>query len=198
MDYKFELLQREVCHDGFFRLERWRLRHSQFAGGWGAPVDREVILKGHAAAVLLYDPGADSLVLVEQFRVGALEDPGGAWLLELVAGYIEPGESPEDVVHREAMEESGCEILDLIPIGHYLVSPGRSVETMTLFCGRVRAPESGGIHGLAEEGEDIRVHVVAVDEALERMRSGSIHSATPIIALQWLELHRADLAARWE
>jgi ADP-ribose pyrophosphatase len=197
MKYEYEILDKNSCYQGFFHLERYRLRHTLFAGGWSEPVVRELLQKGHAAAVLPYDPGKDSVVLVEQFRIGALENPGGAWLLELVAGFIEDGETAEDVVRREAMEESGCMVLDLLPICKYLVSPGGSSETIHLFCGRVEAPDTGGIHGIEEEGEDIRTHVMSLDEALRLLQQGRIDSASPIIALQWLQQHRAEVRARW-
>ncbi len=197
MDYRYELIDSQDCYQGFFHLRRYRLRHSQFAGGWSPVLTRELLHRGHAAAVLLYDPDLDSVVLVEQFRIGAIEQPDGPWLTELVAGYVEEGESADDVVRRESLEEAGCTVSEVIPIHEYLVTPGGSIERMSLFCGRVKAPKDGAVHGVAEEGEDIRVCVVSVDEALNRLHAGKIPSATPIIALQWLELHREELAQRW-
>ncbi|MEJ2346872.1 MAG: NUDIX domain-containing protein [Gammaproteobacteria bacterium] len=201
MDYRYRILQRETCYEGFFRLVRLRLRHAQFAGGMGASLTRECIHKGEAAGVLLYEAETDCVALVEQFRVGALEQAGAdasqAWLLELVAGYREAGEGIEDVARRETLEEAGCTVLDLIPICRYLVSPGGSSETMSLFCARVRAPRSGSIHGVADEGEDIRLHVLPVEDAWQRLQDGGIGSAAPVIALQWLRLHHRELRARW-
>ena len=106
---RVEILYKTVCYDGFFRMERYRLRHRLFRGGWSRELTRELFARGHAAAVLPYDPLLDAVVLVEQFRIGALEAPGGPWLLEIVAGIIEPGETPEDVVRREAVEEADCQ-----------------------------------------------------------------------------------------
>lgn len=197
MDYKVEIVQKETCYQGFFRLERYRLRHSLFRGGWSPELARELLERGHAAAVLLYDPDRDSVVLIEQFRIGALDAPGGPWLLEIVAGIIGGDETAADVAHREAMEEAGCRVLDLIPICEYFVSPGGTSERITVYCGRVDAADAGGIHGLAQEGEDIRVHVVPFADALEMLRTGRIDSASPIIALQWLALHREEVRRRW-
>jgi len=136
--------------------------------------------------------------LLEQFRVGALDFPGGPWLLEIVAGIMdEPEETPEDVARRETIEEAGCELLDLIPICHYLVSPGGTSESITLFCGRVNAAQIGGIQGVVDEHEDIRLHVVSRSEALTLLDSGRINSAAPIIALQWLKLNHPQLLERW-
>lgn len=197
MDYKVEIVQKETCYQGFFRLERYRLRHSLFRGGWSPELARELLERGHAAAVLLYDPDRDSVVLIEQFRIGALDAPGGPWLLEIVAGIIGGDETAADVARREAMEEAGCRVLDLIPICEYFVSPGGTSERITVYCGRVDAADVGGIHGLAQEGEDIRVHVVLFADALEMLRTGRIDSASPIIALQWLALHREEVRQRW-
>nr|VFJ58330.1 MAG: ADP-ribose pyrophosphatase [Candidatus Kentron sp. FW] len=197
MKYHHEIIEKTTCYQGFFRLERYRLRHDLFAGGRTGILTRECLERGHAAAVLLFDPDLDSLVMIEQFRVGAMETPGGPWLLEFVAGIMEEGESPEAVVRREAMEEAGCEILDLMPALRFLLSPGGCSEEIHLFCGRVDARNAGGIHGLAQEGEDIRVRVVAVDEALRLLETGRITNASAIIALQWFALHRDSLLERW-
>ena len=199
MNYRFEILDQSSGYRGFFRLEKYRLRHELFAGGWSPEMTRECLERGHAVAVLLYDPERDQLVLLEQFRVGALEFPGGPWLLEIVAGIIDhPGETTEDVARRETVEEAGCQLLDLVPIHHYLVSPGGTSESITLFCGRVDAGTvAPGVRGVAAEHEDIQVHVVSRAEALELLHSGRINSAAPIIALQWLELNRSKLLERW-
>jgi len=189
--------QHEVCHDGFFRLERYRLRHTLFGGGWSPPLTRELLERGHAVAVLPYDPLRDEVVLIEQFRIGALHSPGGPWLIEIVAGIIEEGEKPADVAHREAREEAGLEIFELEPICHYLVSPGGTSESIHLYCGRVDASTAGGIHGVADEGEDIRAFSLPTDDALKMMRNGLIDVASPLIALQWLELNRRRLRVTW-
>lgn len=198
MNYQFTVLDKIIGYDGFFRMEKYRLRHELFQGGWSPDITRECLERGHAVAVLLYDPEQDQVVLLEQFRVGALEFPGGPWLLEIVAGIMDdPSETAEDVARRETVEEAGCELLDLLPICHYLVSPGGASESIRLFCGRINAAGIGGLRGLAEEHEDIRVHVVSRAEALDLLKAGRINSAAPIIALQWLELNRLGLLERW-
>ena len=198
MNYQFTVLDKIIGYDGFFRMEKYRLRHELFQGGWSPDITRECLERGHAVAVLLYDPEQDQVVLLEQFRIGALEFPGGPWLLEIVAGIMDdPSETAEDVARRETVEEAGCELLDLLPICHYLVSPGGASESIRLFCGRINAAGIGGLRGLAEEHEDIRVHVVSRAEALDLLKAGRINSAAPIIALQWLELNRPGLLERW-
>ena len=197
-DPRVEILDKTVCYNGFFRIERYRLRHRLFRGGWSREMTRELFERGHAAAVLPYDPVLDAVVLVEQFRIGALEAPGDPWLLEIVAGVIDkPDETPEDVARREAVEEANCYIQDIVHICNYFVSPGGTSERISLFCGKVDAAGAGGVHGLAEEVEDIRVVVVPFAEAIVQMRAGNIKSAAPIIALQWLQLNHEQLCARW-
>ncbi|WP_394807336.1 NUDIX domain-containing protein [Nitrosomonas sp.] len=192
-----EILEKTVCFEGFFRIERYRLRHRLFSGDWSHPLVRELFERGHAAAVLPYDPIRDEVVLIEQFRVGALNTPGGPWLMEIVAGIIEADETTEDVVKRESIEEANCIITDLIPLYNFLVSPGGATESVALFCGRVDTTHAGGVHGASEEGEDIKVHVVAVDTALALLQAGKINSVSAIIALQWLALNRDHVRTIW-
>jgi len=195
---RVEILDKTVCYDGFFRMERYRLRHRLFNGAWSRVLTRELFERGHAAAVLPYDPVRDAVVLVEQFRIGALEAPGDPWLLEIVAGIIDhDDETPQDVVRREAVEEANCQIQELVHICDYFVSPGGTSERISLFCGKVDAAGTGGLHGLAAEEEDIRVLVVPFPEAIALLHAGKINSAAPIIALQWLQLNHAQLRARW-
>jgi ADP-ribose pyrophosphatase len=197
-DPRVEILDKTVCYNGFFRLERYRLRHRLFSGAWSRVLTRELFERGHAAAVLPYDPALDVVVLVEQFRIGAIAAPGSPWLLEIVAGVIDhAGERPEDVVRREAVEEANCQIQELIHIYDYFVSPGGTSERISLFCGKVDAAGAGGLYGLAAEEEDIRVIVVSFAEAIEQLQAGKINSAAPIMALQWLQLNHDQLRARW-
>lgn len=197
MEYRFRIIDKTLVYQGFFKLSEYRLQHELFAGGWTPEFRRLCLDRGDAVAVLLWDPQRDVLVLAEQFRVGAMHRPFVPWLLEIVAGMIEPGESREEVAQREAMEEAGCEILALEFIVEYLCSPGGTSESTALYLGRVDAANVGGIHGLAEEHEDIRVHVIPRLEALQMIGS-RLNSAAPIIALQWLELNRERLLRQWE
>lgn len=192
-----EILERHVTHQGFFRMEKFRLRHRLFAGEMSGPISRELFERGHAAALLLYDPQRDEVVLLEQFRIGALTAPGGPWLMEIVAGVIDHDETPEQVVHREALEEAGCQVQALEFICEYLVSPGGTSERISLYCGRVDSSRVGGIHGLAEEAEDIRVSAVSFTQAWQWLEEGIINSASPIIAMQWLRMNRERLRQQW-
>jgi len=192
-----EILDKSEQYKGYFRINRYRLRHRLYAGGWSGELQRELFERGHAVGVLPYDPAADSVVLIEQFRIGALVAGMGPWLTEVVAGIIEEGEAPEEVARRETREEAGIEVMDLMPICRYLVSPGGSSESVVLFCGRVDSRGAGGIHGLAAEHEDIKVDVVPYAEAMRRLEEGDFTNAISIIALQWLALHRGRVRAAW-
>jgi ADP-ribose pyrophosphatase len=139
----------------------------------------------------------DQIVLVEQFRIGALGVLDDPWLLEPVAGIIDQGETPVEVARREAIEEAGLELLDLIPACTYFVSPGGTSETCEVLIGRINAPAAGGVHGLPDEGEDIRVHVLLLREALVGIDRGRMTAASTVVALQWLALHRDEVRARW-
>ena len=192
-----EVLQRETCFKGFYRLDRLHLRHRQFAGGMGPQLSRELFVRHDAVCVLPYDPRRDSVVLIEQFRVGAMDKSANPWLLELVAGLIDKDEQPEEVAHREAEEEADLQLTALWPITQYYPSPGGSDERVHLYLGRCDSEGVGGLHGLAEEGEDIRVHVWPLEDALRAVRDGRIDNAASIIALQWLALNRAEVRGLW-
>ena len=179
----------ETAFDGYFKIERYRFRHRLFSGGWSEILTRELFERGHAVAVLPYDPSRDELVLVEQIRVGAFAASCQPWQIEVVAGIIEPGEDLESVAYRETQEEAGLTIQTLHPMMKYLSSSGGSSETIHLYLGIVDLKDAGGIHGLTCEDEDILVHRVKRDEALQWLASGKIENAATIIALQWLALN---------
>jgi ADP-ribose pyrophosphatase len=194
-----EIVAREVVYDGFFRIDRYRLRHRLYAGGWSAVISREVITRRRAVGLLLYDPRRDEVVLVEQFRLAAQLAGFSGRHLEVVAGMVDrPHETDGDVARREAQEEAGL-IIDgeLVPIHHFMTSPGGTTEAVVLFCGRVDASRAGGLHGLAEEHEDIKVVPMPYAEAARLLHEGAIENATTMIALYWLAAHRDELRRRW-
>lgn len=197
MTKKFEIIDKEVVYSGFFRMEKYRLKHTLYAGGWSAEISREVFVRGSCVAVLLYDPHADKVILIEQFRAGAILQPDRAWLVEIVAGAIEEGETAEEVAYRESLEEAGCEIQELMVINEFYTTPGGAAERITLFCGKVDSTDIGGIHGLDHEDEDILVRAVDFDEAYLMLENNTIESAIPIIAIQWLALNKQKLKQKW-
>ena len=192
-----QLIDCSTAFDGYFRIDRYRLRHRLFDGGLSRELVREVFERGHVAGVLPVDPDRDRVVLIEQFRIGPYVVGWDPWLLEGVAGIIDEGESPQEVCRREAREEAGCAITALIPIARYLSSPGALSEVVNLYCGRTDSRGLGGVHGLEEEGEDIRVHVMPVEEALGMLKEGRIVNGKTIIALQWLALNYERVKKEW-
>ena len=207
MDHRVELIERKTGYDGFFLLKRYRLRHSLYVGGMSRELVRERVERLRAVAVLPYDPQLDRVVLIEQFRIGALEETvvgeepavvqgPGAWLLEGIGGMWEQG-APEEVARKETLEEADCELLDLLPIGDVLISPGTASERVMLYCGRVDASAAGGVHGLEHEGEDIKVVPMGFDQAMEALEEGRICAATAVISLQWLALNRERVRELW-
>lgn len=200
-----ELVTKDTGYDGYFRIDRYRLRHRTFAGGMTETMMREVFERGHAAAVVLFDPLLDLLVLIEQFRIGIyaaaaapeVPEPLSPWLLETVAGIIDHGESPEDVVRRESLEEAGCQVQELEEACLLFASPGASTETVRIFCGRVDASQAGGLHGLAHEHEDIRVAVMSPADAFRRLDEGHVLNATAMVALHWFRQNHERIRAAW-
>ncbi|WP_318403291.1 ADP-ribose diphosphatase [Photobacterium leiognathi] len=189
-----DILAKETVYQGFFKIVKYRFRHKLFAGDWSGEISREMFERGHAAALLPYDPITDEVVLIEQFRVGAMAGGCEPWQLEIVAGMIDhQDESAEDVVKREAVEEAGLTVAELEKVTRYLSSSGGCSEMLDIFVGTVDSTQAGGIHGLAEESEDIRVHVVSREQAYEWVESGKIENAASIIALQWLQLNYSRL-----
>jgi ADP-ribose pyrophosphatase len=197
-DKKFQIIEKKAVFDGFFKVNQVTFKHTLYRGGWSEPLEREVFERGNCVAVLLYDPKRDEVVIIEQVRAGALKlGAKQAWLLEIVAGAIEEGETAEDVAYRESIEESGCKVQELIKIMDFFTSPGGTSELLTLFCGKVDTTNVGGIRGLEHEHEDIAVKAVAFNEVCELLENGKLLSAIPIIAVQWLQLNRLSLREKW-
>lgn len=192
-----EVVERTVGYAGYTRLERLRLRHRLHAGGWSPVLQREMIERGHAVAVLPYDPRRDEVVLIRQFRVGAWGAGDDPWLVETVAGIVDAGETLENVARRETHEECGCDIEALIHLCTFYTSPGILTETTALYVGITDATRAGGIHGLEHEGEDIEAFVMPWHEASESLRAGRFRDAKVVITLQWLALNREDLRRRY-
>jgi len=136
--------------------------------------------------------------LIEQIRIAALDTSESPWLLEIVAGMIEEGETPEEVARREAQEEAGLIVGRTKPVLSYLASPGGTTERSSILVGEVDATTAQGIHGLADENEDIRVHVMSREQAYQWVNEGKIDNAASVIALQWLQLHYQDLRKEWK
>jgi len=171
---------------GFFQLLQNRYQFQRFDGGT-LTVTREVFERGCAVGVLPYDPVTDMVVLVEQFRPGAIYFGRSPWLIELIAGMVEEGETPQEVAKREALEEAGCELQNFKQIAHYLVSPGGSTEAVTAYVAVCDSTKVARYAGLTDEQEDIKVHVMHRVELMRRLDEGELSNGLTLIAAQWLQ-----------
>lgn len=186
-----EILREENLYQGHFQLKKIIFRHKLFNGGMSGEVVRELMIKGEAAAVIAYDPVRDNVVLVEQFRIGAYnpKNQNSPWLLELIAGMVEEGETAETVAVRESQEEAGLTVSNLTHALSVWDSPGGAYERLHIFLGLVDSQNIGGVHGLAEENEDILVHVVSREQAYQWVQTGKIDNVIAVLGLQWLQLN---------
>ena len=194
LDAKDVHIQEETTlHSGFLELRQYAITHKLFNGSTSPVLSRETLVRPPSVAVILFDPSRQEVVLVEQFRMGPYLDNDDPWLLEVVAGMSEPGETLDAVARREVTEETGYQVATLLPVADVYVSPGASNEKLKLFCGLVDASKAGGTFGVTDEGEDIKVHVLPLHEAYGMVTDGRINNAPAVIALQWLKLHHHEL-----
>ena len=192
-------LTKRILYKGFFSLFEYRFQYRKFDGSVSEMVSREILERGHAVVLLAYDDKRDEVVLIEQIRIAAIDTQASPWILELIAGMMDhEDESTEEVARREAMEEAGIVIGQCKPIISYLASPGGLTEQLHILVGQVDSSTAKGVHGLAEENEDIKVHVVSREQAYKWVEEGVINNAASIIALQWLQLNHLTLKNEWK
>lgn len=193
----FDLTKRYV-YRGFFSVAEYCFRYRKFDGSVSEVVRREILDRGDAVVLLAYDAKQDSVVLIEQIRIATIDSEASPWMLELIAGMIDhPDESIEEVARREAMEEAGISVGRCKSVLSYFASPGGCTEKLHILVGEADASTAKGIHGLAEESEDIKVHVVSRSQAYQWVETGLINNAASIIALQWLQLNFVKLQDEW-
>lgn len=184
-----------TLHAGFFAVDESRLRFRRFDGRMSEPIRREVFVSGDAVTVLPYDPVRDRVLLIEQMRMGPFGrgDPL-PWQLEVIAGRIDPGESPEDCARREAVEEAGLALGALETVAEYYSSPGAMTEYLYSYVALCDLPDSAaGVFGVAGEAEDIRGHLVAFDALMALVAGGEASNAPLILTALWLQRERGRL-----
>lgn len=183
----------ETKYQGFFKMNEYSLQHKLFSGKTSQLITREIFERGDAVVVMPYDVTLDKVLLIEQFRPGALRGEDSPWLLEFIAGMFDANETPIEVAIREAKEETNLTLSesDLEPIMQYLSSPGGMSERMHLYLAHFDSTQvkTGSTFGMAEENEDILLHLVSRTEALELLTQGKITNASTVIGLQWLALN---------
>jgi len=187
---KWETTTDVEIHQGFYRIHRLGFKHTLFKGGWSEEQDREQFDRGNVVAVLPVDYKNKKVALVEQFRVGARFNKPDPWLMEVIAGMMEKGEEPQEVAIRETYEEAGIKLDDVTLVRQYYASPSSTTEEVFVFTSDCDLSSAGGVFGLEEEGEDIKLHIVSIDQALEWLDQGVIKNAISVIALQWLALQQ--------
>lgn len=184
-------------YHGFFKLNEYHLKHKLFSHNMSEEFTREVFERGDAVVVMLYDPIKDSLLLLEQFRMGAVRTGDTPWMLEFVAGMFDEDESPLDVAVRETKEEANIDIAQssIKPIMKYLSSPGGTSECIYLYWAPFDSTQvtPGSIYGLDDENEDILLHIISREGALALLGEGKILNAATVIGLQWLALNYQNL-----
>jgi len=191
--------QKKSCYQGFFKMDKYQLSHSLFNGGVSKILSREIFERGHAVVLIPYDAENDCVVLLEQFRAGAIGHGDTPWLLEFVAGMFGENESPIDVAIREAKEEADLTLnkCQIDKIMEYFSSPGGMSEVMHLYVANVNSESVHGVHGTESEGEDILLHVIPRVDAIALLENGKITNAATIIGLQWLQSNFQKLQKKW-
>jgi ADP-ribose pyrophosphatase len=193
-----DLQHHERILDSYLKVDRYRLRHGAFGGGWVGPMLREVVVRPTAVAVLPYDPVAEKILLIEQFRLPAHLAGMPGWQRELIAGLNDKNEEPEEIARREAIEEADCPLGALKLVYKYLLSPGMATEVLHAYVGRFDSGAwTAGVHGLDVEHEDIRASLHDVAEIPGILADGHTGNGILIIALQWFMLNHAQLRQEW-
>ena len=193
---KVEVINRRRLLDDFFKVDEVRLRFERYDGSMSEEVRRLNFERGDSVAALLVDAKARTVYLVEQFMYPTLAKAGG-WLDTVAAGMIEEGETPEEAVRREILEETGFAAERIEPIATFFVSPGGSSERIFMFCARISAGArvaAGG--GVASEHEDIKIVAFGLDDFLARIAAGGFADAKTIVAGYWLKDNLTRIAPR--
>lgn len=174
----------EIAYDGFFKLKRHSIQYPKFDRMLSPIHQREVLVRQPSVGALIYDPKNKTVLMTEQFRVGAMESGDHPWVFELPAGIIEKNESATVAIQRELQEETGYQIRQLHFIGEFFLSPGGTSEKSSLYFAEANLTHSG-VYGAHGENEDIKTHIIDLTQALLWIGSKTI-SASAAIALLWL------------
>jgi nudix-type nucleoside diphosphatase (YffH/AdpP family) len=185
----------ETPYIGYFAVTEFRLRHRLFSGAMSPVLTRAAFVSGDAVTVLPYDPARDTVMLIEQFRLGPFaRGDTQPWSLEAIAGRLDPGETPEDTARREAREEAGLTLGRLIRVAGYYPTPGAKAEFLHAFLGLADLPDTAaGTGGAVDEDEDIRSHVIPFAWLMDLVASGEVNNAPLLLSALCLESRRAAL-----
>ena len=196
---KYTLHGTKSLYKGFFGMDLYTVSYEGFDGTIVGPMSREIFERGDAAALVPYDPVRDEVILIEQFRPGAIRKDQNPWLLEVVAGIVDEkdGSNTLNTVLREVREEAGVECTDAVFATRFFTTPGGSTESIDLYIGKVDASKAGGVHGLASEHENIRVFAVPFPEIMKMLDNGDFCNAIVIVGIQYLALHKDEIRRKF-
>ncbi|MEM6759531.1 MAG: NUDIX domain-containing protein [Pseudomonadota bacterium] len=192
---RVEVAAHAQAYAGFFAVDEFTFRHERFDGSMSPALARSVFVVSDAAFVLPYDPARDRVLLIEQVRTGPIiRGDRHLWQFEGIAGLIDPGETPEETVRREAMEEAGLTLGRLEPVGESYASSGSSTDFFHMFVGLCDLPDGiTGVGGAPGEGENIRSLLMPFTDLMamaEERRCGNLVLAH---FAYWLAFHRDRL-----
>ena len=192
----------QTVWNGRFALQVVKFRNRRFDGAMSGLRTWELWRRGRAAALLPYDPVADAVVLIEQFRLPALAAGVEPVMVEVPAGLCDPGENPAVTLIREAQEEMHLTPRRILHIGDFLLTPGGCDENVSLHVGEITVPPAGadgivGTGGLAAENEDIRIRVWPAPRAIGTALDGGFPNSVTSLALLWLAARRERLRRDW-
>jgi nudix-type nucleoside diphosphatase (YffH/AdpP family) len=184
---RVKLRELNILSENHYTLRRADFDFRRNDGAWQSQ-QRESYDIGDAAAVLPMDGARGKVLLIRQFRWPVFESGCRELLVEAVAGKLD-GDDPQTCIAREAMEEAGVTISNLRLVSHCFVSPGAVKERLSLFLADydASAPRAAG-GGHAQEGEDIEVLEMPLDDALAMIASGEIIDIKTIALLQAAKL----------
>lgn len=198
---RIEIIRKKNLYKKFFCADEYVFRIPKYNGEMSREFTREVLDRGTAAGILLYDPKLDKIVIVEQFRCGAYLNGDYPWIMECVAGINDrKGEDLKDVVIREAFEEAGAKIADkndIVEMLTYYTSPGGTTETITLYCAKVDSTTLPEFAGLDCECEDIKIKAIDYDQCVQYLNENKFNNGLMIISMQWLMIHKTELLKKW-
>ena len=189
MNSNFKVTNKKNLYDGFFKMNEVSLKYKKHDGSWSNEIKRELFGGAQVSAVLPYDPIKKEIVLIQQFRPGTISRNTNNYLKEIVAGIIDPGESPEIAAKRECLEETGYKIKKLTSIQGYYPAPGSSESFYHLFLGEVDSKNGKKIMGLDTENEDILVESFNINQVKKMMQNGELINGLSLIAIQWFFLN---------
>jgi nudix-type nucleoside diphosphatase (YffH/AdpP family) len=181
----------QTLSEDWYVLKKTRFSFRRTDGAWQEQW-RETYDRGNGAAILLYDPDRRTVILTRQFRYPAFVNGHDDLLIEAPAGLLDNAQ-PEERICAEAAEETGFQVGAVRQVFDAFMSPGSVTERLYFFVAPYdSASRVGNGGGNAQEGEDIGVIEIAIEEALGMIERGEIRDGKTIILLQYAALHLFD------